>query len=191
MQIKEISKNRLEIVFNLSDLSKLNIDFHSFMCNSFQNYNVISKILNFANTNINYSINYSRYKLEIIFVSSENYFIIIATHIPKVKYLHISNKKYIKLINSNYFFIRFNSFNDFCMFSTYIGGSFKVISSLYLFNKSYFLYIKINHIKNLYKLLALSYEFTSDIYVNNYILDENAEIIIKNNAIQTSINYLK
>lgn len=189
MQIEKISENKLEVTLNLEDLISNNISVHSFMCNSVESQNLFFNILNFANDKIGFSIKNYEVVIEAFCVPAKNSFILLITRVPKVTYLHTSKSHYGTFKASKSFWLKFNSFEDFCMFCSFFKCDFNVTSSLYLIDGYYFLHIKISNIKYFYRVLAIASEFASDIYSNNYVLDENSEIIIKNSAIEKSKKY--
>ena len=189
MQIEKISENKLEVTLNLEDLMKNNISVHSFMCNSVESQNLFFNILNFANDKIGFSIKNYEVVIEAFSVPAKNSFIILITRVPKFTYLHTSKSHYGTFKASKSFWLKFNSFEDCCMFCLFFKCDFNVKSSLYLLDGYYFLHIKIEKIKYFYKVLAIASEFANSIYSNNYVLDESSEIIIKDFAIENFRKY--
>lgn len=189
MQIEKISENQLEVTLNLEDLKKNNISFHSFMCNSIKTQKIFFDILHIANEEIGFSLKNYEVVIEAFSIPAQNSFILLITRIPMETYLHISNTKYNKYNYSNSLWLRFDSFEDFCEFCSSMQNNINIKSSLYLSNNCYFLHIKINKIKDFFKILLISRKFTNCIHSNNYFLNENADIIIKNSAIQTCKKY--
>ena len=189
MQIEKISENQLEVTLNLEDLKKNNISLHSFMCNSIESQHLFFNILDFANKEIGFSLENYEIVIEAYSVPIKNTFILLITRIPKKLYLHISKAKYTIFRISTSFWIIFNNLEDFCMFCTSLEDDSNVKSSLYLLDNSYFLHIKIDKIKNFSKILAIASEFASHIYSNNYAINENSDVIIKDSAIQVCKKY--
>ena len=189
MQIEKISENQLEVTLNLEDLKKNNISLHSFMCNSIESQHLFFNILDFANKEIGFSLKNYEIVIEAYSVPSRNTFILLITRIPKKTYLHISKVKYTTFRISTSFWIIFNNLEDFCMFCTSLEDDSNVKSSLYLLDNSYFLHIKIDKIKNFSKILAIASEFASHIFSNNYAINENSDVIIKDSAIQVCKKY--
>lgn len=189
MQIEKINENQLEVTLNLEDLKKNNISLHSFMCNSIKSQNLFFEILDFANKEIGFTLKNYEIIIEAFSIPTKNYFILLITRIPKKNYLRISKKKYRKFNISKSFWIKFNFFEDLCMFCNSIESNLQAVSSLYLLNNNYFLHIKFINIRDYIKFILNAHEFSNCLFNNNFILDENAESIIKNCAIETSKKY--
>lgn len=187
MKIEKISENQLEVILNLEDLRKNNISLHSFMCNSIQSQHLFFDILNYANKEIGFSLKNYEVVIESFSVPVKSSFILLITRVPKKTYLHISKTKYGRFKTSKSFWLKFDNLEDFCMFCNSLKENIK--SSLYLLNGHYFLHIEINRIKCFSKTLTIASEFLDCIYENDFVLDENAEMIIKDFAIQTCKQY--
>lgn len=191
MQIEKINENKLEIILNIEDLNKNDISLQSFMSNSVKNQNLLFEILNFANEEIGFS--YQNYEIivESFLVPSKNSFILIITRVPEptqCTYLHISHKKYKRLKLSSSVICSFNSFEDFCMFCNSIIINKDLKSSLFLLNNTYYLQINFKRIKDIKHITSSLLEFTYDIFFNKNI-SENAQILIKDSALELSKKY--
>lgn len=189
MQIEKINNNQLEVILNLNDLTENNISLHSFMCNVLNSKDLLFNILGFANKEIGFSIKNHEIVIEAFSLPEKSSFVLLITRIPKTTYLHLSKHKYGKYKLSKSFWIKFNCFEDFCMFCNFLKNSSNIKTSLFFLDGCYFLYTQISSIKNLEKTLLIASEFSNYIYNNDFILDENAEAIIKNFAIETSKKY--
>lgn len=189
MQIEKINENQLGIILDLEDLKKNNISLHSFMCHSTQSQGLCFDILNLVNKEINFSIQNYELIIEAFAVPSKCSFILLITRVPKKAYLHVSKTKYgvFKVYKS--FWLKFDTFENFCMFCSFINTNLSSNSFLYLLNNHYFLHIKLSKIKHFLKIKTLALEFANHAYDNNYVLDENAEFILKNNAIEICKKY--
>lgn len=185
MQIEKINENQLEVTLNLEDLRKNNISLHSFMCNSIESQHLFFDILNFADEEIGFSLKNYEVVIEAFSVPAKYSFVLLITRIPQVTYLHVSKSKYGTFKFSKSFWLKFDNFEDFCMFCTSLNISQNISSSLYLLDSSYFLHIRVNKIKYFFRTLTMATEFAECIYDNNYALDENSETIIKDCAIKT------
>lgn len=185
MQIEKISENQLEVILNLEDLRENNISLHSFMCNSIESQHLFFDILNFADEEIGFSLKNYEVVIEAFSVPAKSSFVLLITRVPQVTYLHISRLQYGTFIASKSFWLKFDNLEDFCMFCTSLSNNLNIKSSLYLLDNCYFLHIKVSKIKYYFKILVMASEFADYIYDDNYVLDENAEIIIKDCAIKT------
>lgn len=189
MQIEKINENQIEIIIDFEDLMEKNISVHSFMCNSLESQNFFFDIINFANKEINFSLKNYKIVIESFSLPAKNSFVLFITRIPKESKLHISKNKYEKFTVSKSFWIKFTNFEDLCMFCNSLSNNIKLKSSLYTLNCSYFLYIKILYLKDLFKILLSAKEFSDYFFSNNFIIDENAKAIIKDFAVETAKKY--
>lgn len=185
MQIEKINENQLEVTLNLEDLKENNISLHSFMCNSIESQHLFFDILNFANEKIGFKLKNYEVVIEAFSVPAKSSFVLLITRIPQVAYLHTSKSKYGTFKASKSLWIKFDNFEDFCMFCTSLENNLSITSSLYLLDDCYFLHIKVNKIKYFFRTLAMATEFAECIYDSNYVLDENSEVIIKDCAVKT------
>lgn len=189
MQIEKINENQLEVILNLDDLKQNNISIHSFMCNSSASQNLFFNILDFANAEIGFNLKNHEIIVEAFAVLNQNSFVLIFTRIPKTTYLHTSKLKYSSLKFNRSLWIKFDKLDEFCMFCNSFNNNLKMQSSLYLQDDCYFLHISFNNIKNYFKILTMAKEFSKNIFNMNFILAENAEIIIENSAIEMCKKY--
>lgn len=189
MQIEKINENQLQVILNLEDLKKNNISIHSFMCKSFESKNLFSSILNFANEEIGFCIKNYKINIEVFLVLTKSFFVLLITRIPKEAKLHICKTKYGSLKASKSFWLNLNCFENFCMLCASLGNSSKFKSSLYLLNHTYFLHIIANNIRDYFRLSTIATEYSNCIYSNKFVPDENAEIIIKDCAVETAKNF--
>ena len=172
MEIKKINRNKLELLINIEDLRKNNISIDTFMASSIQNEPFIWHIINLAD---NY-FNYNNCKFETFFVSKIKTFVIIVT--KKMSY----NKKYKKLKLNTFYVARTSNINNLCNFCKSLN--IHMSSSLYYLGKNYFLNISLLHLHDFKKLLLNCNEFCINFESKPY-KNSNANIIIKNNAIES------
>lgn len=189
MQIEKINENQIKVILNLEDLKQNNITIHSFMCNSSSSQGLFLNILSYAKDKIGFNLNNYEIIIEAFSIPNQSSFVLVITRVPKTDHLHISKLKYGTFNFNKSFWIKFNKFEEFCMFCNSLNQNIKTKSSLYLLDDFYFLHIKFNQLKDYFIIPALASEFTNNIYHQNFIIDENAEIIIKNSAIQTCKKY--
>lgn len=189
MQIEKINENQLEVTLNIEDLKRKNVSLHSFMCNSSESQSLFFDILDFANQEIGFNLKNYEVIIEAFSVPTKGSFVLLITRVPKVTYLYPSNQHFGTFKFNKSFWIKFNTLEEFCMFCNFLKDNSNIKASLFLLNNCYFLHIKANSIKNHFKLLNKSYEFSTDIYGQGFVLNENAQSIIKDCAIQTAKKY--
>lgn len=184
MQIEKINENQIEVILNLDDLNKNNISIHSFMCNSSESQKLFLKILSFANDEIGFDLTNYEITIEAFSVPSQNSFVLVITRLPKVIYLRRSNLNNNKFKFNTSFWIKFDKFEQFCMFCNSLQNNIQQHSTLYLLDSCYFLHIKFNKLKDYLRISTIVNEFSNQVYSDYFNLDENAEIIIKKCAIE-------
>lgn len=187
MLIEKTNENQIKIIFDSNDLTKNNISIHSFMCNSKESKKLFTNILNYANKEMDFNKIEYEFFSETFFIPSKNLFIMLVTRVPKRVQLYVGKSTLSNYKFKHYFWLEFNCLNNFCMFCRFLNFNFN--ASLYLLNGHYFLHIKPKKLKQYFKLLNISREFSNKIYNNNFTLGENAKCIIKENAIQTAQKY--
>lgn len=189
MQMEKINENQLEVILNIEDLKRKNISLHSFMCNSSESQRLFFDILNFADEKIGFNLKNYEVIIEAFSVPKKNSFILLITRIPKVTYIHPRKTHLGSFKINKSFWIKFNTLEEFCMFCKFLKNNSNIKTSLFLLNNCYFLHIRTKSIKKYFKLLNKSYESANYIYDQNFILDENAQSIIRDCAIQTAKKY--
>lgn len=189
MQIEKINENQLEVTLNIEDLKRKNISLHSFMCSSSESQSLFFDILNFADEKIGFTLKNHEIIIEAFALPIKCSFVLLITRVPKEINLHPTKKSLGNFKFNKSFWIKFNTLEEFCIFCNFLKGNSNINASLYLLDNCYFLHIKANNLKNYFKLLNCSYEFSNHIYRQDFILDENAKSIIKDCAIQTAKKY--
>ena len=184
MQIKKINENKLEVTINIEDLTKKNIDINSFMSENIEHQSLFLDILNYANTKIGFNLKNCEIVIEEFLLPTKETFVLIITKIPNNLLFHISKKNYKKLKLNKSIWLKFNNFETLCTFTTLINN-LNISSSLYILDEVYFMFFRFTHIKDLLKLSLIAREFADDVYNNNFLINENSEIIIKDFALQT------
>lgn len=202
MKIEKITDNKIRIVLNLEDLKAKNIDLHTLMSNSIESQSLFVDMLNEAEKAVGFYAKDSKIMIEAI-ASSEGLFVFTITKveedIPKRRNIKIKRKT----ASTNYkkAIYKFESFDEFCGFCTYLRNSnlgdlkdFAKNSSLYLYNNAYFLIISEINLNYLYlrKVYATLSEFAklvnhSDNFESKLV--EYGKPIMKRNAIKRSIEY--
>ncbi|MBP3255381.1 MAG: adaptor protein MecA [Clostridia bacterium] len=205
MRFEKINENKIRITLNLEDLEKRHIDFHSFMTDSIESQDLFFYCLNKAEKEIGFITKDYRLRIEAISIPSSGDFILIVTRtLPEKKKNYKKNlhmKK--KTINTSqtqavYCFSSFDNYLAFIYFLKNNNFKFSNLADyvlLYEYKKQYFLVL--NNINLLYpnlkKLLYCITEFSS--FINNssiYMskLAENGNLIMKHNALKSSIKQL-
>ena len=193
MQIKKINNNRLEVLIDIEDLRKNNISWNTFMSTFIEKQNIYAYILNNACRRLGFGINNCKIKVDSFAIISKRIFVLVITKIPKRIY---KNKKYK---NNTFFIAKFNSFKNLSAFcnsislNTNLNTGFNtnsdINSSLYYYKNNYYLKIKIIHMHDYKKIFFTLKEFSEYIF-SKYMVNEDADLIIKKNAIEFCKNYI-
>ena len=189
MKIEQIHKNKIKIILSLEDLNKKNINLNTFMSEPIEAQPIFLEILNVANKKLKFNLNNYEILIDEFSIPLKNLFIVIITRIQKTTQLHISKIIYPKLKLNKYIWFQFTDFENLCGFSNSLSKNKKISSSLYLLNHTYYLLFKITHLKYLLNILLIGSEFSDSILTNTFMLNKNAELIIKNSAIQICQQY--
>lgn len=206
MRIEKLTENKIRFILNIDDLKEKNIDFHSFMSNSIESQDLFLDMLEQAETEIGFKTEDYKLMIEAVATSDGN-FILTVTRLSEEtnkkttkKDLKIKRKSIVpsKLLS----IYKFNSFDDFCEFCTYIADILPLTynkfknSSLYLYNSSYYLILKNMRItiEDFKTFCTAITEFAT--FVNNASLlerkfKEYGKLIIPERAISTSLKYFK
>ena len=173
MHIQKVNKNQLRIFIDINDLRKNEISINDFMSSSNKRRGFLWYILK----RIQFDYGNNKLILESFSIPSIKSFIIIITKTP----YKIFNSRYKKLNMNTRLLIKFSNFEELCFFC---NSLFKAsISSLFFYKSFYFLNIEIKNIFEFKNIIYTLKEFTKE-YKFNYFIDENAQLIIKNNAIE-------
>lgn len=207
MKFEILNENKIRITLNNQDLLEKNVDFNSFMSNSVEAQNLFIDMLAEAEAKIGFITKDYKIKIEAL-AMEEGDFIVTITRFGKKDELNsypshkgkkiTAKRKSIDLSSDNLIY-SFDTFEDFCLFSSYISKlkNYTTIAKstiLYEYNSGYYLqFRKLNlehpYIRNFYTLIT---EFGT--YVNNsdlfaHKLYERGAIILKNNAIKICSSY--
>ncbi len=202
MKIEKITDNKIRIILNLDDLKEKNVDLHSFMSNSIESQSLFVDMLDEAEKTIGFYTKDSKILIEAL-ASTEGLFIFTITKVEeetsKRKTLRIKRK--LANTNSSKAIYKFNSFDEFCNYCTYIKSNnlldinkFSKNSSLYFYDNSYyliFLGIDTNY-TNVKGIYATNSEFATlvqkpEIFESKLI--EYGKPVMKRNAINRLIKY--
>lgn len=206
MRIEKISDNKIRFILNMEDLEEKNIDFHSFMANSIETQDLFLDMLDKAEEEIGFKTENYKLMIEAI-ATSDGKFILTVTRIAEEVDKKTTNKnvsvKRKNVVPSKLLSIyQFKSFDDFSEFCTYIDNILPSIpnkfknSSLYLYNSSYYLVLKnmritIADFKNFCNAICEFAGLVSTPSLFERKLEEYGKLIIKEQAISTSLKYFK
>ena len=205
MKFEKLSENKLRITLNLSDLAEKNIDYQSFMANSVDTQELFLNMLDRAEKEVGFVTKDYKIMIEALVTSKGDFIVTITRSLPtensniKGKSLKVK-RKYTTISNSKLIY-SFNSFEDFCFFSSSLDlnilKNINKISKnidLYLLDDTYFLLV--NNLNTNYKYTKpfINHIAEFGLYVHNsnifeYKLKEYGKIIIKNNAIKVCNKY--
>lgn len=205
MRFEKINENKIRITLNLDDLAKRNIDFHSFMTDSIESQDLFIYCLNKAEKEIGFVTKDYRLRIEAISIPSNGDFILIITRTPPEKNKSSKKKIHMKKNNINlnktqaiYCFSSFDDYISFICFLKNYNFKFTTLADfilLYQYKNKY--YLVLNNINlsypNLKNLLYYFTEFSTFISSSNIQISklaENGTIILKHNALKTSIKQL-
>lgn len=203
MKIEKITENKIRIILKQEDFKDHTVDIQKLLLTSTESHSLFLEILNKAKNEVNFDTDGHKLLIEAFFESEDVFIFTITKYIEKnnnpskpKKYLTIKRKYQICNNTSNIY--QFNTFDDFCNFCNFINknlnlkGLFKK-SSLYYYNTYYLVLdgINLKHV-SLEPFNSIIYEF-ANFSANSknfkFKLIEHAKIIIKNNAITTTIKY--
>ncbi len=209
MKFEKLNENKIRITLTNQDLIEKHIDFNSFMSNSIETQDLFLDVLEEAEQKVGFVTKDHKIKIEALAMADGD-FVLTITRFGKreEKEIQSTNKnKKIKAkrksttLNSENLVYSFNTFDDFCLFSSFVGKikNFSTIAKstlLYTYNGKYYLVfskLNLNHpyIKRFYTLIT---EFGT--YINNsdlfsYKLYERGNLVLKNNAIKICLKYFK
>lgn len=205
MRIEKLTENKIRITLNLEDLKENNIDLHAFMSNSPETQDLFFNMLEKAETEIGFKTTNYKLMIEALATSDGNFILTITRMLPekdapstKSPKKNIKAKRKIVTPDKILSVYKFNTFDDFCEFCTYLNSTplkGKLKSSiLYFYNSEY--YLVLNNIRmKLSDFKTFCYaitEFAS--YVKGHVLFERklkeyGKVIIKQNAVGTCNKY--
>ena len=207
MRFEKLSENKIRIIIDTKDLEKNNIDFHSFMSNPIESQTLFFHILDKIEKEIGFRIKNYNIKLEVIQIANSNFILTITKSIPEninTMNNNLNRKLTVKRktasLNTSTIIYCFNSFDDFCSFSTSLISNNILTNtiakniSLYEYKNQYYLVfsnINLNcvHLKSVFPSISefATYISNSDLFKSKLL--ESGNLIIKNNALEISIKY--
>lgn len=202
MKIEKITENKIRIILNSDDLRAKNIDLHSLMSNSIESQSLFVDMLDEAEKTVGFYTKDSKILVEAL-ASSDGHFVFTITKVeeetPKRRSVKI--KRRTTKTNCKKAIYKFESFDEFCAFCSYINNGklhnlvgFAKNTALYSYDNTYFLVIidiNLNYpeLKSFYASIS---EFAKHVdYSAGFEskLIEYGKPIMKRNAIGRSIEY--
>lgn len=177
MHIKKINNNKFEIFICIKDLEENKITVQEFMSSSINRYIFLFNIIKISNKEIGFCFKNCKMILESFFIPNIQSFIVTISKTP----YKIHKNKYHKLNINTCVLAKFKNFDTICAFCNSLN--LNTMSSLFYYNNFFYLSLKIKHISDFNKVLFCLKEFTRD-YKYNFFVNENANLIVKNDAIQ-------
>ncbi len=206
MRIEKLDENKIRIFLNMEDLSEKNIDVHTFMSNSMETQDLFLDMLDKAESELGF--NTKNYKLIIeALASSDGNFVLTVTRIsPAEANTSKKSKKMVKTkiksVSPNKIssIARFNTFDDFCEFCTYVNNNItlpieKLKSSILVsYNDNYYLIIKnlnipIKNLKSFYSSLSEFGVCLRNAELVERKITEYGKVIFRKNAISECVKY--
>lgn len=206
MRIEKLTENKIRIILNLDDLKEKNIDFHSFMSNSLESQDLFLDMLEQAEEEVGFSTKDYKLMIEAI-ATSDGSFILTVTRILPDNEINKSIHKKVNVkrksikFNKALSIYRFNNFDDFCEFCTYLNNSNLNLNnrklkntSLYLYDSKYYLVLyninfSLADFKSFHCLITEFgfYSNCTDLFERKLI--EYGKNIIKENAINICMKH--
>lgn len=199
MKIEKLTENKIRIILNIDDLAKKNISLSKLSQNTDEAQKLFKSILKEAEKEVGFNTSDSKLMIE-AFASTDGFFVVTFTKLDSSPDLFKSKKPKAKrkspCFSCNNAIYKFDSFEEFCNFCTYLNSiklddlkKFAKCISLYEYNSTYFLvFSDINRdftlsgklyvaISEFAKLVSNSDKFKSK-------LVEYGKVVFKNNAIK-------
>ena len=202
MKIEKLTENKIRIILKSADLKVEHIDVKAIMTKNTENQDFFFDLLKMAKAEVGFDAEGCKVLIEAFSPSDENVVFTI-TKYPNIEKKKSTQKLKIKkksfTYSANQFIYNFNNFDDFCDFCDFLNNSllaFKKLfklSSLYLYNDTYYLILK-NNVNDLLikKFITSASEFAlpinySESFVNKLL--EHGKCIMKKDAINSGIKY--
>lgn len=206
MKIEKLSENKIRITLSHQDLVQKNIDFHSFMANSIDSQDLVFDVLDEAEKEIGFVTKNYQIRIEAIAITGGDFILTVTRSLPETtNKVSLTRKKVsVRRKKSNYkatqLVYSFLTFDDFCNFIEFFSSNNLPVTNiaksivLYQYKNTYYLVFKqINlnypYLKKLYSSITefATYKTNPDLFIVKLV--ERGEVIMKNNAIKTGIQY--
>ena len=206
MKFEKLNENKIRITLDLKELKDKNIDYQSLMSNPSNTQKLFIDMLNKAEKEIGFKTKDYRIMVEALATIDGSFIVTVTRSSPiqneenKPKKAISFKRKVSKLSTSTAIYL-FDTFDDFSEFCSYLNSNSLItldkISknfTLYTYNHKY--YLLIDNINLNYKYLKTFYYTISEFAnsVNNQEvfknwLTEHGSLLIKKNAIKTTLKY--
>lgn len=206
MKIEKLSENKIRITLSHQDLVQKNIDFHSFMANSIDSQDLVFDVLDEAEREIGFVTKNYQIRIEAIAITGGDFILTVTRSLPENNNkVALGRKKVsVRRKKSNYeatqLVYSFLTFDDFCNFIEFFSSNHLPVTNiaksivLYQYKNTYYLVFKQINLNYQYlKMLCSSitefatYKTNPDLFIVKLV--ERGEVIMKNNAIKTGIQY--
>lgn len=208
MKFEKLSENKIRITLTINDLKDKDIDFHDFMSNPLETQDLFLDILKEAKEKIGFCTTDYRVKIEALAMIDGD-FVVNITRVSNTEKSICTPKKKFKvrrktaITQSEQAIYKFDSFDDYCYFIHYLSqgtlcNSHLIAKNIVVYeyqNEYYLIFNDINiNFKNISGFYSAITEFGT--YINNSSLfisklKECGNIVIKNNALKTSIKHFR
>lgn len=206
MKIEKLSENKIRITLSHQDLVQKNIDFHSFMANSIDSQDLVFDVLDEAEKEIGFVTKNYQIRIEAIAITDGDFILTVTRSLPETaNKVALGRKKVsVRRKKSNYeatqLVYSFLTFDDFCNFIEFFSSNHLPVTNiaksivLYQYKNTYYLVFKQINLNYQYlkKLCSSITEFATyktnpDLFIVKLV--ERGEVVMKNNAIKTGIQY--
>jgi adapter protein MecA 1/2 len=203
MKIEKLTENKIRITLNMEDLKNQNLDFHTFMSNSIETQDIFIEMLKEAEKRVGFNTDDYRLMLEAIAIPNGNFVLTVTRmkEVEKPRSKRIQIKRKTIALDKNVAIYKFNVFDDFCEFCTYLSNLDLIKSmdkvkknTLHLYENNYYLILNDLVVEEtaLKKFCSVITEFAS--YIANPTIFENriyeyGKDVIKKDALKTGVKY--
>ena len=208
MKIEKLTENKIRVIVNASDLEIKNLDVHLLMCESLEEHNFFSYMLEKAKEEVGFNVDGCKLLIETFSSLDDILFFTITKYSRQdIKNNMSFSKKRLTVKRKSLNFSKrqsiyqFQSFDEFCAFCECIDKklnfdikSFSKNISLYLYNDTYYLLVK--NVNTSYEFLKVFYsvitEFAIPVHFSDsfeFKLIEHGKVIMKKNAVEIGIKY--
>ena len=214
MKIEKLNENKIRIILNMEDLRERDIDYHSFMSNSIESQGIFLDMLDSAEKEVGFNTDDCRIMIEALALKDGRFILTITKFehneektskedsktLPKKKTLHIKRKR--PAFASSKTIYSFDSFDAFCDFCTFLEkspykedlSSIANAADLYEYNSNYYLiFTGIDLDSKVINFICPAITEFAHFVDNSELFEkkitEYGTVIIKDNAIQTTIEH--
>lgn len=203
MKFEKVNNDKIKITLSNADLEANDIDYHSFMSDSYETRSLFLSVLDKAERDYGFSTDNYQLKVETLALENGTFILTItrslAPNDTSKRKLRVSRKT--PKISSQSLIYKFNDFEDLCNFirslNNNISVDFKNVSKnnlLYLYNNNYYLVFDRVNIDNPYLKIIYSSitEFATYVkYSNVFVakMRESGKLLMDKNAIKICQKY--